>query len=328
HVWDTFVITALHKDSKHRMHSLTVPQTGDQWDRFMKAMMDRNRCIRLYGYEDVRRHYCNWCTHMYANDQGVSGYCTVSVVVVDGVTVSDPCCSVCNCHIPLSNNHHRFCPTHLSNDGNCSIMGCDLPVISGHRTCLTPAHQHVEKTYQLHGQSRFQLQEYLACSRVAHLNDAVGQDIDISTLHPSEVEEGTISMFLDILWLKNQDNMVTLCTLALPVIDSSSDPTSEQPTRRRLKAMFGCQRMHNEQLMVAPCGMIIARQTFFGAEGVVSVKDFIKNIYASPGAIKPDHIFFDNSCTISKMVKDDLFFEEISLSVDVFHFNCSFTNFS
>lgn len=38
--------------------------------------------------------------------------------------------------------------------------------------------------------------------------------------------------------------------------------------------------------------------------------------------MKPDHIFFDNNCTLSKMVKDDPFFEGIGLSVDVFHFNC------
>jgi hypothetical protein len=29
--------------------------------------------------------------------------------------------------------------------------------------------------------------------------------------------------------------------------------------------------MHNEQVIVAPCGMIIARETFYGAEGVASV---------------------------------------------------------
>jgi hypothetical protein len=70
-------------------------------------------------------------------------------------------------------------------------------------------------------------------------------------------------------------------TLALPVLDSGG-PTpvvdigttgglTGQPTKRRLKAMFGRRRTHNEQLIVAPCGMIIARQTFFGAEGVASV---------------------------------------------------------
>jgi hypothetical protein len=36
--------------------------------------------------------------------------------------------------------------------------------------------------------------------------------------------------------------------------------------------------------------------------------------------IKPDHIFFDNNCTLAKMVKDDPFFHDIVLTVDVFHF--------
>ncbi|KAG1781728.1 hypothetical protein EV702DRAFT_921171, partial [Suillus placidus] len=38
HVWDAFIITALLKDCKHHMCSLTVPQTGNQRDQFMQAM--------------------------------------------------------------------------------------------------------------------------------------------------------------------------------------------------------------------------------------------------------------------------------------------------
>jgi hypothetical protein len=36
--------------------------------------------------------------------------------------------------------------------------------------------------------------------------------------------------------------------------------------------------------------------------------------------IRPDHIFFDNNCPLAKMVKDDPFFHDIGLTVDVFHF--------
>ena len=36
--------------------------------------------------------------------------------------------------------------------------------------------------------------------------------------------------------------------------------------------------------------------------------------------IKPNHIFFDNNCTLAKMVVEDPFFDDIGLSVDVFHF--------
>jgi hypothetical protein len=36
--------------------------------------------------------------------------------------------------------------------------------------------------------------------------------------------------------------------------------------------------------------------------------------------LKPSHIFFDNNCTLVKMVKDDPFFNNIGLSVNIFHF--------
>jgi hypothetical protein len=85
YVWDAFVITTLLEDCKRRMCSLTIPQTGNQRDRFMQAMINRNQCIQLYGFKDIRRHYCNRCTRMYANDQGVS-----------------ECCIVTLCHIPYS----------------------------------------------------------------------------------------------------------------------------------------------------------------------------------------------------------------------------------
>ncbi|KAF8833225.1 hypothetical protein BDN67DRAFT_992876 [Paxillus ammoniavirescens] len=57
--------------------------------------------------------------------------------------------------------------------------------------------------------------------------------------------------------------------------------------------------------------MILSRETFYGAEGVASV------IF-----IKPNHIFYDNNCTLSYMVRNDPYFKSIGLSVDVFHFKC------
>jgi hypothetical protein len=43
------------------------------------------------------------------------------------------------------------------------------------------------------------------------------------------------------------------------------------PKDRKLHAQFRCQRIHNEQLVVAPCEIILARETFYGMEGVGSV---------------------------------------------------------
>jgi hypothetical protein len=45
----------------------------------------------------------------------------------------------------------------------------------------------------------------------------------------------------------------------------------------------------------------------------------IKKVYHDPET-RPEHILFDNNCTLAKMVKHDDFFKEIGLTVDVFHF--------
>lgn len=55
----------------------------------------------------------------------------------------------------------------------------------------------------------------------------------------------------------------------------------------------------------------------------------IKKVYAEPST-RPNHIFFDNNCTLWKMVKErkpdgqlivkDPFFADIGLTVDIFHF--------
>ena len=46
----------------------------------------------------------------------------------------------------------------------------------------------------------------------------------------------------------------------------------------------------------------------------------IKQTYRLPGTM-PEHIFFDNNCSIAKIVKNDPVFQNVGL-VDVFHFKC------
>jgi hypothetical protein len=36
----------------------------------------------------------------------------------------------------------------------------------------------------------------------------------------------------------------------------------------------------------------------------------------------PNHIFFNNNCSLAKHVKNDPDFKDVGLSVDVFHFSC------
>lgn len=48
----------------------------------------------------------------------------------------------------------------------------------------------------------------------------------------------------------------------------------------------------------------------------------LKRVYTHDNDLKPAHIFYDNNCHLAKHVKNDPWFDDIGLSVDVFHFNC------
>jgi hypothetical protein len=233
-VWDSFVILALLEDCQRRSKTLEVPHTGAQKDRFTEPLRARNLRFRVHGQPELC-HYCNKCLRVYENGQ------KVWVVVIDGVTVGCPCCAIHNCKIPLENNHHRFCPKDAAQNLICAIIGCDSPVVTESRTCSDPSHQEVEHIHQERGQARFQLKERLQRARVAHPNDAVAQETDTVDDIDDETEDFNVS-------------------------------NSQQSEKKvRIRAQFGRKRTHNEQIIIAPCGIIIARETFYGAEGVGSV---------------------------------------------------------
>jgi hypothetical protein len=210
----------------------------------------------------------------------------VWVVVIDGITIGHPCCAVHNCFTPLASNRDRYCPDHSKNlDHICAIVGCSNPIIEGSLACQNPDHQEAERIYRERGQARFQLQERLERARIARPNDTLTEERPTDDLAEEEFE-------------------IPNTHLAVKA--------------KKLRAQFGRKRTHNEQIIVAPCGMIIARETFYGAEGVKSVADMIEHTFR--GDIKPNHIFFDNNCTLAKVVKDNPFFHDIGLTVDVFHF--------
>ena len=254
-------------------------------------------------------------------NQILTGKYKVSVVVIDGVTVGHPCCSIHNCHIPLSSNRDRYCKDHQDAAGICAIVGCSSPVVPDSKTCSNEDHQKVEKTHIERGQSRFQLQERLSRARIAHPNDSLGEAVM------------TIDELADV---DEEDEAFELPTGQTTASQAAHTSGSVDASKKKFRAQFGRKRTHNEQIIVAPCGMIHARETFFGAEAVSSVvvslsywcyciilidflKEMIKRTYRMPGTL-PDHIFFDNNCQLAKVVQDDPAFANVGLSVDVFHF--------
>jgi hypothetical protein len=220
----------------------------------------------------------------------------VWVVVIDGITIGRPCCGVHNCFEPLPNNNDRFCSVHVLTHNNiCVIVGCNNNVMKDRLTCAIPDHQAVENLRNDRGKARFQLQHRLQRARVSHPNNTVAEDQPTSEIANADDAEEEFEI--------PQHHLAT----------ATGNP-------KKLRAQFGRRRTHNEQIIVAPCGIIIARETFYGAEGVASVVEMIKNTFN--GDIKPDHIFFDNNCSLAKMAKGDPFFANIGLTVDVFHFKC------
>jgi hypothetical protein len=65
--------------------------------------------------------------------------------------------------------------------------------------------------------------------------------------------------------------------LVLPAGSAAFTPSGPQARQHKLRAQFGRKRTHNEQIIVAPCGIILARETFYGAEAVSTV--VVRNIF-------------------------------------------------
>ncbi|KAI0683441.1 hypothetical protein BC835DRAFT_1295834, partial [Cytidiella melzeri] len=268
---DSFVLLCLLQNSQKYSTVLDVPHHGLHEDRFKQAM------------EECNLH--------------------VSAVVIDGINIGHPCCSVHNCHIPLASQRHRFCPTHAAQNQICTITSCDSPVTPGSHVFQNPSHVNIQHHHVERGQARFQLQHCLQHTR-ATMPDSMPGDADAS---------------LDIG--KEDFNLDGQGRVVPEEADPPVCPSKPSARNKRVRAQFGHKRTHNEQqIIVAPCGVIIARTTFYGANAVSSVAKLVKQVYRK--APRPEHIIFDNNCSLAKVVKGDPFFQDIGLSVDIFHFSC------
>lgn len=181
----------------------------------------------------------------------------VRVIVIDGITIGHPCCSVRNCKISLEKQHHRFCPAHDKMKAVCAIKDCSSPIFEGHLVCSNVVHLEVEKQHCLRGQARIRSQQ---------------QRHGVSTVADRGVPPGLDGK--EVFDVDENDRVVN--EESGPVVHFDKPANGN----KHLRAQFGRRRTHNEQLIVAPCGVIIARSTFFGSEAVSSVRvSFILIIY-------------------------------------------------
>jgi CxC5 like cysteine cluster associated with KDZ transposases/CxC6 like cysteine cluster associated with KDZ transposases len=182
HIWDAFTIACLLDDCTHLNSQLVIPSTGPQKDRFNKAMQARNLHFHLYGQPELN-HRCDKCTRMFHGDE-------VWVVVVDGVMVGHPCCTVHNCFEPLQNQRDCHCRSHEKTEGRiCQIKGCMQVREKDSHVCVDQEHVEAERIHIQHGQAWFQLKERLERAWVAHPNDSIAEEPKADDVVDDEAEQ-------------------------------------------------------------------------------------------------------------------------------------------
>jgi hypothetical protein len=289
-----FILIALLEDHKRRNTTLQVPHSGFQSERYKIAMREKNDRTRLYGQPELRpSHRCKKCVREYPDHgQGTQqSVCrdnfktssilpflglTVHAVVMDGITLGRPTCSVPHCTIPLANKRHHFCPTHAYFNQKCVIIGCDKRISApDKRTCNDPTHQRVEAIHVERVGAAFQLKEKLKRAKVAHPKH--GEALDLPVAHIIEQDDDldeTYEIIGDRV-IPSEEEAITQTTLARASLNATvpigNVPLQVPSTKKKIRAQFGRSRTHNEQILVAPCGIIIARETFYHAESITAV---------------------------------------------------------
>ncbi|KAJ7712770.1 hypothetical protein B0H16DRAFT_1342021 [Mycena metata] len=297
HVWDGFLLISLLEDYEARGATLRVPHTGDQKDRFTAVMQERNTRIQLCGQPEWG-HYCTKCrAAARCRRDGSTAPRLIffveklHVVVIDGISIGHPCCGVLHC--PNSLNRHRFCTAHAHRHNVCAVEGCEVAADSddGFMTCCDPNHRLLETTHNFKKRDKAMFQ--------------LRTNITAEEVEELELPSDTTD----------------------PACPAAKDPSGN----RKIRALFGRRKTHNEQIMVRPCGVIVARATFFGSETVTQTVvhlefrwwDMLRKVFRADGSM-PHIVFYDNNCTLYKhLVRiSDPLVETVGFPVDVFHWTC------
>ncbi|THV00023.1 hypothetical protein K435DRAFT_606423, partial [Dendrothele bispora CBS 962.96] len=287
YVYDSFKILSLLEFHHSQGSQLRVPQAMDQVHRFDIAMQEVNEFIRVHSQPEIG-HRCDKCVRNFFKDGKEE--MEVFAVVCDGVTVGRPTCGVAHCKGQLSSTKVSFCEAHSSKERQCRINGCEAQATPGSKSCADVDHKAVERCYNEVGQSTFLLKQRSERAHQAfkETNDVWDAEVDLDT--------GSGLMF-DVV---------------------------HQGKKKNIRAQFGRKRTHNEQLIICPCGIIVARETFFHSEAFSLVASFCKETFQHRR--KPNHFIYDTNCILSKHVRNHTdpemrqFFKDIGLAVDVFHF--------
>lgn len=268
---------------------LMVPSSGLDRVRYNEAKKQCSSWIAAEGTAH-KNHSCGLCTsitHSEANNKHsgtvtnshitqtyyLRSWClllilVVRAVVTDGLTIGHWRCSASAaqleklakesghpapdgpCRRTLDTVRHRYCSFHQPFlEGICQAQPCIQPALPNKKTCGLQSHLDAAKTFDARVKSNFQLHSML---------NRPGSKLNVDPTVHLEEEAGGIE---DLESLRQADES----DRAEESRRAGEEGASKKPTLSRA-------RTHNDQLAVAPCGVILARQTMFNSESPSAVK--------------------------------------------------------
>jgi hypothetical protein len=127
--------------------------------------------------------------------------------------------------------------------------------------------------YTASGTALFQLRARLKRSRVSHPTDSLADGDAASVLEVdgdgNEEFEVTEDGEDGGVWPVDEGDMDGPIDASPGVKDHLS--TEQTKLSKKVRSRFGRARTHNEEIIVAPCGMVLARRTMYHAEAISEV---------------------------------------------------------
>ncbi|KAK7034782.1 hypothetical protein VNI00_012189 [Paramarasmius palmivorus] len=285
-VYDGFkILSLLEFYIKHFEKQLLRPtHTGSQDQRFRDAMIEVNSHFQVHGQPEINHRFCDGCVRYWTMSTVKSRRCLSLSVMVSVTLGSGAACGVPKCEEVLENRRDFFCQKHASLKKECRIVGCSNPVRPGYRTCQIPRHVEAEeKVRRVDGQAAFVLKRryetwtHSGESQEGGSEDQVGEEIDTASPEFRRAVGGV-------------------------GVHGEAGVREDDP-EGAIHGLFFRRMTHNEQAIIAPCGVFIARRTFNHHEAFSLVAQFFYETFV--GRRVPNHFVYDTNCILSKYVRNE-----------------------
>ncbi|PBL01903.1 hypothetical protein ARMGADRAFT_858482, partial [Armillaria gallica] len=284
-VYEVFFLHRLILDAYNRGVSLTLPNSSKQHDCLDRALEERNK--RMVGMgQELWAHHCKVCMQLFQGaDRKIYA---VDAGTMDGMTMGFPCCSVEGiCCIDLKTLKERFCPIHSDCKDKCFVAGCDLPPDKENKSlaCSIPAH---------------------------HKRELEGKEDESGTVSTTESQPTAILAYLTPSLAQSEGIELTVGTLF-----------KADNLLGKVLGQLNCKWMHNKQLFICPCRVIVSRCMFYHAESLMASADFLKVTF--PTSCYPNcllsFIFYDNNCSLLHHLwkQRDTYFNKMGMVIETWH---------